>query len=74
MRLTESKLRLVIKEEIKKLLREFNTDWIYDYECDELPDLLNNIDERGYVGMEKDFMINAIKSRIESCNSPSEDW
>jgi hypothetical protein len=39
-----------------------------------LPDLLNNIDERGYVGMEKDFMINAIKSRIESCNSPSEDY
>jgi hypothetical protein len=72
--LTESKLRLVIKEELKKLLREFNTDWIYTYDCEDLPDALNNIDERGYAGEEKNFMIKAINSRIESCNSPSEDY
>jgi hypothetical protein len=75
MKLTESKLRLVIKEELKKLLREWDTDWLYDYQCDELEDLLANIDQREFESdMEKQFTIRSIKDRIESCNSPSEDW
>ena len=73
--LTETKLRQIIKEELKKvlLLREFDTDWISDYTCEELPGLLNSINDREFdTEMERDFAIRIIKDRIQTCSEPEE--
>ena len=70
-KLTESHLRLIIKEEVKRLLREFDTDWIYDYECNELPDLLNSIQsgEREFDNRtEKDFALRIVNDRMQTCS------
>ena len=70
-KLTESHLRLIIKEEVKRLLREFDTDWIYDYKCHELPDLLNSIqsgEREFYTSMEKDFALRIVKDRMQTCS------
>lgn len=70
-KLTESHLRSIIKTELKKLLREFDTDWVYDYECDELPQLLNDLESgnRQFGSkMEKDFAIRIVKDRMETCS------
>lgn len=60
--------------EIKEgVINEMDTDWIYDYECNELPDLIKKIKtDPIYDEEEREFYIYSAQSRYDSC-SDSDD-
>jgi hypothetical protein len=64
-----SSLQETYEIEEEQQLNEYDTDFIYDYECSELPELLKDIEagNRSSDEYEKRFMIDSVKSRMESC-------
>lgn len=58
----------------RKILKEMDTDWIWDYECDELPDLIEKLKtDPNYNQEEREFYIYNAQSRYESCSDSSDE-
>ena len=58
----------------KSVLNEMDTDWIWDYECDELPDLIKRLEtDPNYNEEEREFFIYSAQSRYDSCSDSSEE-
>jgi len=58
----------------RKILKEMDTDWIWDYECDELPDLIERLKtDPMYDQEEREFYIYTAQSRYESCTESSDE-